>query len=37
MSVSTLFYTAIGRVSKHAPTILSVSASIGVVATSALA
>lgn len=37
MSVSTLFYTAVGRVSKHAPTILSVSASIGVVATSALA
>nr|DAY44707.1 MAG TPA: hypothetical protein [Caudoviricetes sp.] len=37
MSVSTLFYTAMGRVSKHAPTILSVGASIGVVATSALA
>lgn len=37
MSISTIFYTAIGRVSKHAPTILSVSASIGVVATSALA
>lgn len=37
MSVSTLFYTVVGRVSKHAPTILSVSASIGVVATSVLA
>ena len=37
MSISTLYYTALGRVSKHAPTILSVGASIGVVATSALA
>ena len=37
MSISTLFYTAVGRVSKHAPTILSVGASVGVIATSALA
>lgn len=37
MSITTIFYTAVGRVSKHAPTILSVGASIGVVATSALA
>lgn len=37
MSISTLFYTSMARVSKHAPTILSVGASIGVVATSALA
>lgn len=37
MSVSTLFYTGVARISKHAPTILSVGASIGVVATSALA
>ena len=37
MSISTLFYTAVGRVSKHAPTILSVSASVSVIATSALA
>lgn len=37
MSISTIFYTTMGRVSKHAPTILSVGASIGVVATSALA
>lgn len=37
MSVSTLFHTGVARISKHAPTILSVGASIGVVATSALA
>lgn len=37
MSITTIFYTAVGRVSKHAPTILSVGASIGVVATSVLA
>lgn len=37
MSISTIFYTAVGRVSKHAPTILSVSAAVGVVATSAFA
>lgn len=37
MSITTIFYSAVGRVSKHAPTILSVGASIGVVATSALA
>mgnify|MGYP000546898592 CR=1 FL=1 len=37
MSVSTLFHTGVARISKCAPTILSVGASIGVVATSALA
>lgn len=37
MSVSTLFHTGVARISKHAPTILSVGASIGVVVTSALA
>ena len=37
MTLSTIFHTAIGRVSKHAPTILSVGASVGVVATSAFA
>lgn len=37
MSISTLFYTSMARVSKYAPTILSVGASVGVVATSTLA
>ena len=37
MSITTAFYTGVARVSKHAPTILSVTASAGVIATGYLA
>lgn len=37
MSITTAFHTGIARISKHAPTILSVTASVGVVATGYLA
>ena len=37
MSITTAFHTGIARISKHAPTILSVAASAGVVATGYLA
>ena len=37
MSITTAFYTGVARISKHAPTILSVTASAGVVATGYLA
>ena len=37
MSITTMFYTSMARISKHAPTILSIGASVGVVATSYLA
>lgn len=37
MSVTTAFHTGIARISKHAPTILSVTASAGVIATGVLA
>lgn len=37
MSITTSFYTGMARISKHAPTILSVTASVGVVATGYLA
>lgn len=37
MSITTAFYTGIARISKHAPTILSVTASAGVIATGYLA
>lgn len=37
MSITTAFYTGMARISKHAPTILSVSATVGVVATGYLA
>lgn len=37
MSITTAFYTGMARISKHAPTILSVTASVGVVATGYLA
>lgn len=37
MSITTAFHTGMARISKHAPTILSVTASIGVVATGYLA
>lgn len=37
MSITTAYYTGMARISKHAPTILSVTASIGVVATGYLA
>ena len=37
MSITTAFYTGMARISKHAPTILSVTASAGVVATGYLA
>lgn len=37
MSITTAFYTGVARISKHAPTILSVAASAGVIATGYLA
>lgn len=37
MSITTAFYTGVARISKHAPTILSVTASAGVIATGYLA
>lgn len=37
MSITTAFYTGVARISKHAPTILSITASAGVVATGYLA
>lgn len=37
MSVTTAFYTGVARISKHAPTILSITASAGVIATGYLA
>ena len=37
MSITTAFHTGVARISKHAPTILSVTASVGVVATGYLA
>lgn len=37
MSITTAFHTGMARISKHAPTILSVTASVGVVATGYLA
>lgn len=37
MSITTAFYTGMARISKHAPTILSVTASAGVIATGVLA
>ena len=37
MSITTAFHTGIARISKHAPTILSVTASAGVIATGVLA
>lgn len=37
MSIMTAFYTGVARISKHAPTILSITASAGVVATGYLA
>lgn len=37
MSITTAFYTGVARISKHAPTILSVTASAGVVVTGYLA
>lgn len=37
MSISTAFYTGVARISKHAPTILSITASAGVIATGYLA
>lgn len=37
MSITTAFYTGVARVSKHAPTILSITASAGVIATGYLA
>ena len=37
MSITTAFYTGIARISKHAPTILSITASAGVIATGYLA
>ena len=37
MSITTAFYTGMTRISKHAPTILSVTPSAGVVATGYLA
>lgn len=37
MSITTTFYTGVARISKHAPTILSVTASAGVIATGYLA
>lgn len=37
MSITTAFYTGVARISKHAPTILSITASAGVIATGYLA
>lgn len=37
MTITTAFYTGVARISKHAPTILSVAASAGVIATGYLA
>ena len=37
MSITTAFYTGMARISKHAPTILSVAASVGVIGTGYLA
>lgn len=37
MSITTAFHTGMARISKHAPTILSVTASVGVIATGYLA
>ena len=37
MSITTAFHTGMARISKHAPTILSVAASAGVVTTGYLA
>ena len=37
MSITTSFYTGVARISKHAPTILSITASAGVIATGYLA
>lgn len=37
MSITTAFHTGMARISKHAPTILSITASVGVVATGYLA